>query len=389
MNKLFDRVDSAAPELKALWRRMGEIETPSKDKASLDQLAELLASFAADRGFRAELHPFPQAGNGLVISYETGSDAMPVTLMAHMDTVHQKGTFGPVPVTEDGEFLRGPGIYDCKGGIAVALLAMTALKEAGFRDRSVRLVLSPDEEVSTIYSGEPGKNYLREQIRGSVFAFNCESGSPQGDIVTGRKGVLRLRVDVKGRASHAGSAYAQGISAIREAAHKIIHIEAESDPENITYNCGLIEGGTVANCVPEHCGFTVDIRFRDMASMEKAEAHVHKIAETAFLSGSSATVTVLSRRPPMEETEENLALFAYVRDISAKYGLGELRHCFAGGGSDSCYSVSVGVPTLCAMGIEGHDQHTGRERAYLSSLTKRAKLVAAAIAEYDTGRNER
>lgn len=389
MNKLFDLVDRAAPELKALWLRMGEIETPSNDKTALDQLAELLASFAADRGLRAEFHPFPNAGNGLVISYETGSEAMPVTLMAHMDTVHQKGTFGPVPVTEEGEFLKGPGIYDCKGGIAVALLAMTALKEAGFRNRSVRLVLSPDEEVSTIYSGEPGKNYLREQIRGSAFALNCESGSPQGNIVTGRKGVLRLQVDVKGKAAHAGSDYARGISAIREAAHKIIHIEAESDPENITYNCGLIEGGTVVNCVPERCSFVVDVRFRDMASMEKAEAHVRGIAETSFVSGSTATVTVLSRRPPMEETEENLALFAYVRDISAKYGLGVLRNCFAGGASDSCYSVSVGVPTLCAMGIEGHDQHTKRERAYLSSLTKRAKLVAAAIAEYDTGRNEK
>ena len=388
MERLFNCVERAAPELKALWIRMGEIETPSKDKASLDRLAELLASFAADRGFWAEFHSFPNAGNGLVISYETDSDAMPVTLMAHMDTVHQKGAFGPVPVTEEADFLKGPGVYDCKGGIAVALLAMTALKEAGFQNRSVRLVLSPDEEVSNVYSGEPGKNYLREQIRGSVFALNCESGSPQGNIVTGRKGVLRLRVDVKGRAAHAGSDYARGISAIREAAHKILRIEAESDPENITYNCGLIEGGTVANCVPECCSFVVDIRFRDMVSMEKAEAHVRGITETAFLSGSTATVTVLSRRPPMEETEENLSLFAYVRDISAKYGLGELRSCFAGGGSDSCYSVSVGVPTLCAMGIEGHDQHTGRERAYVSSLTKRAKLVAAAIAEYDTRRSE-
>ena len=386
MEKLFDCVDRAAPALKDLWLRMGAIETPSEDKPALDRLAELLADFASGSGFRAELHPFPNAGNGLVISYETGSDAMPVALMAHMDTVHKKGLFGPVPVTEEEGFVKGPGVYDCKGGIAVALLAMTALKEAGFRDRSVRLVLSPDEEVSTVYSGEPGKNYLREQLRGSAFALNCESGSPQGNIVTGRKGVLRLRVDVKGRASHAGSDYARGISAIREAAHKILKIEAESDPENITYNCGLIEGGTVANSVPERCGFVVDIRFKDTASMEKAEAHVHRIAETSYLSGSTATVTVLSRRPPMEETEENLALFAYVRDISAKYGLGELRHCFAGGGSDSCYSVSVGVPTLCAMGIEGHDQHTGRERAYLSSLTKRAKLVAAAIAEYDTRR---
>lgn len=383
MKELFEIIDQRAPEIKKLWRRLAEIETPSRDKAAVDRLVECLADFGGDAGFRTRVYPFPRSGNGLVISYETGGEARPAVLMAHMDTVHKTGAFGTEPVTEAEGFLKGPGVYDCKGGIAVALLAMTALKAAGFRRRPVKLVLSPDEEVSNIYSGEPGKDYLRENIRGGVMALNCESGSPLGKIVTGRKGVLRLRVDVKGKAAHAGSDYARGISAIREAAHKIIHIEEKSDPENITYNCGLITGGTVVNSVPEDCSITVDIRYNDPESERIAENHVRRVAETSWIGGTSSRVEVLSRRPPMEETEENLALFAYVRDISSKYGLGELQSCVAGGGSDSCYSVSVGVPSLCAMGIEGCDQHTLRERAWVSALAKRAKLIAAAIAEYD------
>lgn len=383
MKKLFEIIDQAAPEIKKLWIRMASIETPSADKAAVDQLVEVLSSFVERAGFRTMVYPFPNSGNGLVIIYETDSEAQPVTLMAHMDTVHKKGAFGQNPVIEEDDFLKGPGVYDCKGGIAVALLTMISLKAAGYRKRSVKLVLSPDEEVSALYSGEQGKNYLRDNIRGSVMAINCESGSPQGNIVTGRKGILRLQVDVKGKAAHAGSDYARGISAIKEAAHKIIHIESESDPQNITYNCGIISGGTIANSVPENCSFVVDVRYNDMESMKTAEEHIRHVVETSYICGTTSTVEVISRRFPMEETQENLALFAYIRDISKKYGLGDLQHCIAGGGSDSCYSVSVGVPSLCAMGIEGHDQHTPRERAYVSSLTKRAKLIAAAIAEYD------
>ena len=352
MKKLFEIIDQAAPEIKKLWIRMAGIETPSADKAAVDQLVEVLSSFAGRTGFRTTVYPFPSSGNGLVITYETDSAAQPVTLMAHMDTVHKKGAFGSSPVTEEDDFLKGPGVYDCKGGIAVALLTMISLKAAGYRKRSVKLVLSPDEEVSALYSGEPGKNYLQDTIRGSVMAINCESGSPEGNIVTGRKGVLRLQVDVKGKAAHAGSDYARGISAIKEAAHKIIHIEAESDPQNTTYNCGIISGGTIANSVPENCSFVVDVRYSDMESMKMAEDHIRHVAETSYISGTVSTVKVISRRIPMEETKENLALFAHIRDISKKYGLGDLQHCIAGGGSDSCYSVSVGVPSLCAMGSE-------------------------------------
>ena len=383
MNKLFDIIDKLAPEIKDLWVNMAMIETPSFDKASIDSLGNLISSFAKEKGFLAKVHPFEEAGNGLVITFDNNSTEAPVALMGHMDTVHKKGAFGEIPVKEEDGFLKGPGVYDCKGGLSVAMLTMCALKEWGYNKRPVKLVLSPDEEVCAIYSKDEGKKYLRDNLRGSVMAINCESGSPEGKVVTGRKSVLRLKVTVKGKAAHAGSNYFDGISAIKEAAHKIIHIEEGSSRENITYNCGIIEGGHIANSVPETCSFVVDIRYKSADDEETAFSHVRKIAETSYIGGTTSTVSVISHRVPMDQTEGNLKLFEYVKGISNKYGFGELSSCVAGGGSDSCYSVMEGVPSLCAMGIEGHEQHTLRERAYISSLNKRAKLIAAAIVEYD------
>lgn len=383
MNRLFDIIDNKTLEIKKVWVDMVKIETPSADKENIDTLVDYISSFAKESGFETEVHPFKESGNGLVITYETGSELKPVALMGHMDTVHKKGSFNDGKVIEEDGFLKGPGAYDCKGGISVALLTMVALKEMGYNKRNIKLVLSPDEEVCAIYSKKEGKQYLRDNLRGSEMAVNCESGSPEGVVVTGRKAVLRYRIDVKGKAAHAGSNYFDGVSAIKEAAHKIIEIEKLSGPDNITYNCGLISGGHIANSVPENCSFVVDIRYMKIEDRAKVDENIKRIAETSYIGNTTSTITEISSRIPMEETEGNLKLFEYMSSISEKCGFGKLTKSIGGGGSDSCYSVEEGVPSLCAMGIEGHEQHTKRERAYISSLAKRAKLIATAIVEYD------
>jgi len=379
MQNLFKIIEKNKEEIKKIWIQMANIESPSCDKKAVDSVGELIASFAKAKGLDAKPIPFNESGDGLVITLNPDLCEQPVVLMGHMDTVHKKGIFGEKIVKEEDGFLKGPGVYDCKGGLSVALLVMSSLKEAGFLNRPVKLVLSPDEEVNATYSKEEGRNYLRDNIKGAIMALNCESGSPEGKIVTGRKGVFRLRVDVTGKGAHAGSDYFNGVSAIKEAAHKIIEIEKGSEKDNITYNCGIINGGTIANAVPEKCSFIVDIRYNKKEDKKRAEEHIKKIVDTSYIGNTVALATEVSSRVPMEETKQNLELFEYIRSISSEYGLGELTKCIAGGGSDSCYSVEVGVPSLCAMGIEGHEQHTLRERAYVSSLTKRAKLIAAAI----------
>ena len=113
---------------------------------------------------QVEEHPFPRAGSGLVVSRETGSVSAPIGFVAHLDTVHPAGSFPDSlkPAPEGG--LYGPGIVDCKGGVAVALLAMYALKELGF-SRPLRLLLTPDEEVSNRLTGDDGIAFLQSHVK--------------------------------------------------------------------------------------------------------------------------------------------------------------------------------------------------------------------------------
>ena len=116
--------------------------------------------------------------------------------------------------------------------------------------------------------------------------------------------------------------------------------------------------------------------------MKTAEEHIRHVVETSYISGTVSTVKVISRRFPMEETQENLALFAYIRDISKKYGLGDLQHCVAGGGSDSCYTQAAGIPSICGLGASGRFQHTAKEYLNPETVALRAKILCAFLLDH-------
>lgn len=375
--KLLDQIDKALPEYLELWKAICSIESPSADKAGVNLVADYIAAFCAGKGYRVTRKPTPAGGDMLLIELSGRADAVPVALLAHMDTVHRKGAFGDTPVTEKDGTLYGPGVVDCKGGIAVALLAMEALRVSGADRPPIRLILNADEEDGT-YGGQPAVDFIKEAARGCAAAFNCESGR-KGALVVGRKGIFRACITVTGKASHAGNAYFSGVSAIREAAHKILALEACSEENGITLNCGVIQGGTVSNVVPEHCSFLVDVRFCNDEQEQRAIACLNDIVGRSYVPGSSSTWEVRKRRPAMVNTPENRALFELVAKNAAALGLDRLEATESGGGSDSAYTVAVGVPTVCTFGPTGRFIHSVKEQADIASLGERAKLLAVSV----------
>lgn len=172
-------------------------------------------------------------------------------------------------------------------------------------------------------------------------------------------------MDIRGRAAHAGMYYAEGISAVREAAYQIVALEEQSRPDAVTYNCGRISGGTAENVVPETCSYTVDIRYRSETEGESAMAYLRRVTETAHVSGAVSAVTILSRRSPMPRTEAGMALFDHLRETGLRWGLEDLRPLSNGGGSDAAYTTAAGVPDGLRRGDDrlGLAQRSGAQRA--------------------------
>lgn len=381
MEKLFTYVDERAGQFKQLLKDIVCMESYTPDKPAVDAVGAYLADFAEKEGFHVKTVPFEKAGNGLLITWNEDAPLAPVAFTGHLDTVFPVGTFKePLFREEDGKYY-GPGVTDMKGGLAVGLLAMCALKDAGYKDRPIKFIMIGDEELSEGLSGEAGKDFIRDNARGCAAAITLEGATEEGAVTVGRKGSIRYKVYVTGRASHAGEQYAEGISAIKEAAQKILAIEAPSNQEQITYNCGMISGGTSPNTVPGKAMFTLYNRYWEMKQRQEIRDHVEGIIAKSYIPGTTSTFEIVGERLPMDATGGNYALAAHIDAVSQKYGFGKLEAKRKSSGSDASYTTMAGAPSVCSMGPLGGRIHSVDEYMEASSLVSRAKLLAAVVAE--------
>ncbi|PKP89874.1 MAG: carboxypeptidase, partial [Alphaproteobacteria bacterium HGW-Alphaproteobacteria-16] len=164
-----------------------KLECPTHDAAAVNAMHDLILRDVVDAPVAVERIPGRDGlGDTVLLRAGPEQDRDGIFIITHVDTVHPIGTAtGPLPVRQEGDRLYGPGSYDMKGGILVALLAMLDAARAGRIGRPVTFLLSPDEEI-----GSPTTRALVEEIgRRSSHALVMEPARPGGAAVTARKGV--------------------------------------------------------------------------------------------------------------------------------------------------------------------------------------------------------
>lgn len=192
-----------------------------------------------------------------------------------------------------------------------------------------------------------------------------------------RKGILRYRLNIHGRATHSSHCY-EGANAVAEAAHKILELEKMKDQNGLTCNCGVIQGGTVANTVAAECSFLVDIRFFTPEEEENVRALMERIVGTSVIPGCSCDLEEISYRPSMPLVDRNRELLTRMNAIFRKTGIAELGERINFGGSDAAYITRAGIPCVDSVGVDGKGIHSVREYAAIASLADSAKHLAVA-----------
>lgn len=395
LEKAFNYINNQESSMIELWTEFCRIESPSSDYKAVNEAIEFIHSHLSDFGMSSTIQKFTTGGNSLSAFFQSNdsnnannyitSNEFEIALLGHVDTVHKKGSFGDDIVKLDlkNDLLYGPGVVDCKGGVIVSILVARALNHIGY-NKIVKLIYSGDEEVGHGTTQGEGKDFLIKQLEGAKYCINCESGYSDNRIIVGRRGAANFKIIIKGKASHSGNNPKLGISAIKEAAHKILNIEKTNDYENIYYNVGLVEGGTTPNTISENCSITVNVRYKKLSDADIFRKFLKDITETSFVEGTTSELVELSLSYPMEQIEGNLELFNLIKKNSEELNLGTPYSIYVGGGSDSACSVFLGIPTVCGMGVKGFDIHTLNERAIVSSLAERAKLITKTILSLPT-----
>ena len=373
-NMLLKKLDDIENEYIEFWKDICNIESPTEYKAGVDAVGEYIIEKAKKRGWKIDVQNQEISGNAICITMNTDSSEKPICFSAHMDTVHPIGFFGNPPVKLDNEKIYGPGVVDCKGGIASSFMAMAALDDIGFRKRPVKLILQSDEENGSRNSEKTTTEFMAECAKDCIAFLNCE-GYTRGYAITERKGIRKYKFEITGKAVHSSRCFS-GVSAIREAAYKIIELEKFKDEDSITCNCGIINGGTAENTVPEKCTFTADVRFKTNKDMEIADKIVAEIAQKSFVDGTSCNLTLVSWRYPMEKTEKNYELLEKMNRIFEENNMVTLKAAFSAGGSDAADMTYYGIPCIDNLGTSGEFIHSKREYAHLYSLKESAQMLA-------------
>ena len=351
-------------------RRWVEIETPTEAPEQVNKLADLVAAGYRDLPATIErIAGQDGCGDHLVARSSWGQDAPGILVLSHLDTVHPLGFIERLPFRIEGDSAYGPGIYDMKGGAYLAYHAFRQLCANGARaPLGVTQLYVSDEEI-----GSPTSRALIEQEgRKAKYVLVTEPARDGGKIVTGRKGVARFEIFIKGVPSHAGTRPEDGRSAIRELGNIIQTLEAMNDfKRGVTVNVGVVKGGTKPNVIAEEAYAEVDMRVPTHADADELVPKILNLQSRT--EGVSVRVVGELNRPPYEKSNAGAALYEHARTLASEIGF-DLVDTSTGGGSDGNFTAPL-TATLDGLGVDGKGAHTHYEQMYISSIEPRARLL--------------
>src|SRR5688572_25734244 len=356
----------------ALLEELVSIESPSTDPAAVARLAERIARELAAVGLVPEL--FPVTGGGPLLrarSAPSGGNA-PVMLLGHLDTVWPVGTLARRPARIDGDRLSGPGCYDMKAGLVIALFALRALAARGPLP-AVTVFFTPLEEVDC----EPYRALMESEMAASRAVLDFEPAWPGGAVKTARKGSGSFVLRTRGRASHAGADLARGANAILELARQCLRVSELTDAAGgVSTNVGVIRGGLRPNVVPDLAEAEVDFRFLTLDQGRALEARFHALRPVD--AAVALEVEGGIHYPPLERSAGVIALYKRAREVAAEMDM-VLDEVATGGASEASFAGALGIPTLDGLGGDGDGAHAEDEHVLISSLPRRAALAAALV----------
>jgi glutamate carboxypeptidase len=351
----------------------GDVEGGTKVEAVLR--TRLIQLGAAVRSEPAEAPGLPD--NLIAVFHGTGKGK--ILIIAHVDTVFGPGTAAARPFGVDKERAHGPGVGDEKAGVVNAFTALKILHDLGFKNFATITFLLDDSEER----GSPGSTKLIKRLaREHDVEFNMEPGDPPDALTVWRKGSASIRIQVTGRAAHAGMAPQNGRNAAVELMHQLSALQGAfpTSGSGITVNLTVLRAGERANIIPDQAEATLNVRYRKPEEFDTILAKVEAGTHNTQVPDTTVTLAHDPAFPPLTENAQIDALAGRARAIYAEIGK-TVELSGNGGASESALAMSEGTPALDGLGFVGGDFHTDHEWIDLNSITPRLYLFTRLLME--------
>lgn len=388
-------IEAERAPLVETMRQLVGIESGSRDPEGLRRIAALIAGRLRDLGGEVELvsHDDPyvmvdtpaELGRSVVARFR-GRGRGSVLLLAHMDTVYLRGQLADQPFRISDGRAYGLGIADDKSGIAVILHALAALRALDFDDYGlITVLINADEEVSS--AGSRGLISALGAEHDAV--FSCEGGGASDRLALTTAGIGAVLLEVRGRASHAGSAPERGRNALYELAHQVLRMRDLGDEAaGIKLNWTIARAGATRNVIPAEAHATADFRVLRVAAYDEVERQVRARIRGRLIPDTTVSVSFERRRPPLEATPASRALAAHAQAVYGELGRQlVVTDQAAGGGTDAAFAaLETDAAVIEGFGLIGFGAHSdAREYVELDSIVPRLYLLARMIMDVATG----
>lgn len=382
-----------------LLRQLVEINSYTLNRAGVDAVGQRVARAFAELGFAAERVPStnPAYAEHLVLT-RPGRSPRTIGLITHLDTVFppEEEARNHFRWRHEGDRIYGPGTIDIKGGTVMIHLVLSALRQFDpklFEDVTWLVLANSSEEV---YSPDFGEVCLARLGPQAVAALVFEPGGLVDGLataVTGRKGRATFHLEVEGKGAHAGGDHRRGANAVVQLSQLVCEIAALTDhARDLTFNVGVVAGGTVANRVPHFASAEIEMRAFTIEAYQAGMRAIRGLANRPPLrsldGGYPCRIGLLveTENSPWSENPGTQHLFGLWREAGASMGL-KLLPERRGGLSDGNH-LWQRVPTLDGLGPQGDNAHCSerspdgsKEQEYVdvTSFVPRAALSTVAI----------
>jgi glutamate carboxypeptidase len=392
-------VDAEQDRTLAMLEKWVNQNSGSLNIEGVTKVGEMLRAELEPLGFEVQWVDMRATGRAghIIATHKGNGRGKRMLLIGHLDTVFEPDSSFQRWVRK-GDEAEGPGAGDDKGGMAVMIAALRAMQAAGtLKAADIMVVLTGDEEDS----GNPIDVARRDLIAAGKWAdvaldyegLVVDGGKDMGSIA--RRSSGSWTVTVKAKSGHSSGVFSpsSGFGANYELARILDEFRSEVREDKLTYNVGLVGGGTSAaldegkirlqatgktNIIAETAVARGDLRAIDRAQIDRTQAKMKAIVAKS-LPGTSATITFdTDGYPPMAEKPGSHALLARLNRVNRDLGLAEMEPLdpVKRGAADISFVAEDVEGGINGLGPDSYGDHAPGETVKIPSLWRQAKRAA-------------
>ena len=319
-----------------------------------------------------EVYPQNNGKNPVLVARNRDTEDIDIMFVGHNDTVFPEGTLKEWSFKLEGNIATGPGVCDMKSGVLSMVEIANEFKD---KDITIALVMNTDEEISSVSS----RPIIEKYGKRAKYALVFEPGRQTGNQVIERKGLVKYKVDFKGKAVHSGNCPQDGIDANLECANWIVELRKlhNWDIKN-SLNVGLMEGGIGVNTISDRATIKFEGRSHDLKFFDSIKEKMEYLLKNPLVEGVKVEIEEIGYRPPLVLNEKSALLKDIFDEVKGEMGV-YYDWESVGGVSDANFLGILGVGVIDAVGPVGGGGHTKDEYLEIDTVEERINIVRNVI----------